>query len=117
MRHACLIAAALCAGCQPQARRLLLLDLALSDPVALNGTARPWKDAGYTVRYRRFYPHLTRADLGQCRTLVFLLGREPEAPPDALTAGDVALLAGGVPGAGAAVLGSAGAVAGSLDRW
>src|SRR2546425_12546760 len=35
--------------CQPAARRLLLLDLALSDPVLLNGTARPWRDQGYTV--------------------------------------------------------------------
>src|SRR5438094_4419763 len=73
----------LLAACQPQARRLLLLDLALSDPVVLNGTARPWVDAGYTVRYRRFYPHLTRGDLPQFRTLVLLLGREPEAPSDA----------------------------------
>src|SRR5436309_1282636 len=105
MKHVWLIAAALFGGCQPQARRLLLLDLALSDPVALNGTARPWKDAGYTVRYRRFYPHLTRADLGQYRTLVFLLGREPEAPSDALTAGDVALLAEWVRGGGVVVLG------------
>src|SRR5438128_2454133 len=85
MKHVWLIAAALFGGCQPQARRLLLLDLALSDPVALHGTARPCKDAGHTVRDRRFYPHLTRADLGQYRTLVFLLGREPEAPSDALT--------------------------------
>ena len=57
------------AACQPQARRLLLLDLALSDPVVLNGTDRPWVDAGYTVRYRRFYPHLTRGDLPRFRTL------------------------------------------------
>src|SRR2546423_3953811 len=87
-----LITPFLIAACQPQARRLLLLDLALSDPVVLNGTARPWADAGYKVQYRRFYPHLTRADLPQFRTLVFLLGREPEAASDALTAGDVALL-------------------------
>ena len=117
MKHVWLIAAALFGGCQPQARRLLLLDLALSDPVALNGTARPWKDAGYTVRYRRFYPHLTRADLGQYRTLVFLLGREPEAPSDALTAGDVALLAEWVRGGGVVVLGYDGDGEGSLDRW
>src|SRR5438552_17789450 len=58
-----LITPFLIAACQPQARRLLLLDLALSDPVVLNGTARPWADAGYKVQYRRFYPHLTRADL------------------------------------------------------
>ena len=117
MKYVCVIAAALCAGCQPQTRRLLLLDLALSDPVALNGTARPWKDAGYTVRYRRFYPHLTRADLGQYRTLVFLLGREPEAPSDALTAGDVTLLAEWVRRGGVVVLGYDGDGEGYLDRW
>src|SRR5256886_13013987 len=87
-----LVSLLLVAACQPQARRVLLLDLALSDPVVLNGTARPWADAGYRVQYRRFYPHLTRADLPQFRTLLFLLGREPEAASDALTAGDVALL-------------------------
>src|SRR2546421_4134857 len=48
-----LIAPFLLAACQPQARRVLLLDLALSDPVVLNGTARPWTDAGYEVQYRR----------------------------------------------------------------
>src|SRR2546423_650431 len=37
-----LITPFLVAACQPQARRLLLLDLALSDPVVLNSTARPW---------------------------------------------------------------------------
>src|SRR5207245_988003 len=45
-------------ACQPQARRLLVLDLALSDPVVVSGTAEPWRDAGYTVEYRQFYPHL-----------------------------------------------------------
>src|SRR2546430_13050003 len=74
-----LITPFLLAACQPQTRRVLLLDLALSDPVVLNGTARPWTDAGYEVQYRRFYPHLTRADLPQFRTLLFLLGREPDA--------------------------------------
>src|SRR5436190_1456845 len=80
-----LVSLLLVAACQPQARRVLLLDLALSDPVVLNGTARPWTDAGYEVQYRRFYPHLTRADLPRFRTLLFLLGREPEAASDALT--------------------------------
>src|SRR5207248_394442 len=75
-----LTALLLLSACQPAARRLLLLDLALSDPVLLNGTARPWRDQGYTVEYRRFYPHLARADLERYRVLLFLLGREPEAP-------------------------------------
>src|SRR3989442_6494125 len=88
-------------ACQPQARRLLVLDLALSDPVVVSGTAEPWRDAGYTVEYRQFYPHLARTDLARYRVLIFLLGREPEAPSDALTTGDLALLnewvrAGGV---------------------
>src|SRR5438034_1015794 len=87
-----LIGLLLLCGCQAQARRLLLLDLALSDPALLNGTVRPWHDEGYTVEYRRFYPHLARTDLERYRVLLFLLGREPEAPSDALTAGDLALL-------------------------
>ena len=112
-----LITPFLVAACQPQARRLLLLDLALSDPVVLNSTARPWADAGYNVQYRRFYPHLTRADLPQFRTLVFLLGREPEAASDALTAGDVALLDEWVRRGGVVVLGYDGDGEGYLDRW
>src|SRR5216117_599533 len=112
-----LVSLLLVAACQPQARRVLLLDLALSDPVVLNGTARPWTDAGYEVQYRRFYPHLTRADLPQFRTLVFLLGREPEAASDALTAGDVALLDEWVRRGGVVVLGYAGDGEGYLDRW
>src|SRR5439155_1381509 len=112
-----LITPFLVAACQPQARRLLLLDLALSDPVVLNGTARPWADAGYEVQYRRFYPHLTRADLPQFRTLLFLLGREPEAASDALTAGDVALLDEWVRRGGVVVLGYDGDGEGYLDRW
>src|SRR5881296_4270329 len=107
----------LVAACQPQARRVLLLDLALSDPVVLNGTARPWADAGYEVQYRRFYPHLTRADLPQFRTLLFLLGREPEAASDALTAGDLALLDEWVRRGGVVVLGYDGDGEGYLDRW
>src|SRR5881409_552123 len=83
-----LIALLLLSACQPQARRLLLLDLALSEPALLNSTVQPWRDEGYAVEYRRFYPHLARADLERYRVLLFLLGREPEAPSDALTAGD-----------------------------
>src|SRR2546428_14015050 len=51
------------AACQPQARRLLLLDLALSDPLALDATAQLWHDAGYTVAHRPLYPPLTRPGL------------------------------------------------------
>src|SRR2546430_9841132 len=112
-----LVSLLLVAACQPQARRVLLLDLALSDPVVLNGTARPWTDAGYEVQYRRFYPHLTRADLPRFRTLLFLLGREPEAASDALTAGDVALLDEWVRRGGVVVLGYDGDGEGYLDRW
>ncbi len=107
----------LLAACQPQARRLLLLDLALSDPVALNGTARPWHDAGYTVEYRRYYPHLTRADLERYHAVVFLFGREPEGPSDALTVGDVAILNEWVGRGSVVVLGYAGDGEGFLDRW
>lgn len=106
----------LSAACQPQARRALLLDLALSDPALLAGTARPWHEAGYTVEYRRFYPHLTRADLERYHTLLFLLGREPEQPSDGITTGDLALLTDWVSRGGVVVLGySVGP--GSLDRW
>jgi len=69
------------AACQPQARRLLLLDLALSDPLALDATAQLWHDAGYTVEYRRFYPHLTRADLAHYHTLLLLGGGGGEGRP------------------------------------
>jgi hypothetical protein len=105
------------AACQPQARRLLLLDLTLSDPVVVSGTAEPWRDAGYTVEYRQFYPHLTRTDVARYRVLVFLLGREPEAPSDALTAGDVALLHEWVRAGGVVVLGYDADGEGYLDRW
>src|SRR5437870_9267326 len=83
-----LIGLLLLCGCQAQARRLLLLDLALSDPALLNGTVRPWHDEGYTVEYRRFYPHLARTDLECYRVLLFLMGREHESPSDALSARD-----------------------------
>ena len=112
-----LTALLLLSACQPQARRLLLLDLALSDPVLLNGTVRPWRDQGYTVEYRRFYPHLARADLERYRVLLFLLGREPEAPSDALTVGDLALLTEWVLRGGVVVLGYDADGEGYLDRW
>ena len=105
------------AACQPRASRLLLLDLALSDPALLNGTVQPWHDEGYTVEYRRFYPHLARADLERYRVLLFLLGREPEAPSDALTAGDLALLTEWVVRGGVVVLGYDADGEGYLDRW
>ncbi|PYO96342.1 MAG: hypothetical protein DMD60_10765 [Gemmatimonadetes bacterium] len=108
---------ALLSACQPEARRLLLLDLALSEPALLNGTVQPWSDAGYAVEYRRYYPHLARADLGRYRVLLFLLGREPEAPSDALTAGDLALLTEWVLRGGVVVLGYDADGEGYLDRW
>ncbi|HWC72694.1 MAG TPA: hypothetical protein VG454_02065 [Gemmatimonadales bacterium] len=82
----------LIAACQPSARRLLLLDMNAGDPLALEATAAPWHDAGYRVEYRRFYPHLTRADLTRYRTVVILGGREPQGLSDALTVGDLAIL-------------------------
>lgn len=110
-------AALLLAACQPQARRALLLDLALSEPALLNSTVRPWRAEGYTVEYRRFYPHLARADLARYHVLLFLLGREPEAPSDALTAGDLALLTEWVLQGGVAVIGYDTDGEGYLDRW
>jgi hypothetical protein len=103
-------------ACQPQARRLLLLDLALAPPAAVSGTAEPWHAAGYRVEYRRYYPHLARSDVGRYRTLVFLLGREPEAPSDALTGGDAALLSEWVRGGGVVVLGYDADGEGRFDR-
>jgi hypothetical protein len=118
MRRAPLLAVLLVvAACQPQSRRLLLLDLALSDPVVLDATAAPWHAVGYSVEYRRFYPHLTRADLARYRTVVLLGGREPEAPSDALTLGDIALLTEWMQQGGVVVFGYAGDGEGFLDRW
>jgi len=82
----------LAAACQTEARRLLVVDLSLADPIMLDNTAEPWKEAGYHVEYRRFYPHLTRADLQHYRSVLILGGREPQAPSDALTIGDLAIL-------------------------
>ena len=109
---------ALCvAACQPQSQRLLLLDLAASDPVILDATAAPWHAAGYTVEYRRFYPHLTRQDLDRYRVLVLLGGRAPETPSDALTLGDVAMLTEWARRGGVLVFGYAADGEGFLDRW
>src|SRR2546423_9409393 len=117
MRPACLTVLLLLSACQPQARRVLVLDLALSEPALLNGTVQPWRDEGYNVEYRRFYPHLARADLDRYRVLLYLLGREPEAPSDALTVGDLALLTERVLRGGVAVLGYDAEERGYLDRW
>jgi hypothetical protein len=117
MKQRAVLLLLLLAACQPQARRALVLDLALTDPALLDGTARPWHDAGFTVIYRRFYPHLTRSDLGRYHVLLLLLGRGPEVPSDALTAGDLGVLDDWVRGGGVAVLGYAGDGEGSLDRW
>src|SRR2546422_7217030 len=79
--------------------------LPLPDALPICGTAEPWRDAGYTVEYRQFYPHLARTDLARYRVLIFLLGREPEAPSDALTTGDLAFLNEWVRAGGGVVLG------------
>src|SRR6266702_1563913 len=83
------VLALLVAACQPQSRRLLLLDLALSDPIVLDATAAPWHAVGYTVEYRRFYPHLTRQDLDRYRALMLLGARALHAPYDLLRHADV----------------------------
>jgi hypothetical protein len=111
------LAALLLAACQPQSSRLLLLDLALSDPVILDATAAPWHAAGYAVEYRRYYPHLTHQDLARYHALVLLGGREPEAPSDALALGDIAILTQWVRQGGVVVVGYAGDGEGFFDRW
>jgi hypothetical protein len=107
----------LLAGCQSQAHRLLLIDLTLADPAQVDAIAKPWHDAGYTVEYRRFFPHLARHDLLRYRGVVVLGGRRPDAPSDALTTGDAALLLEWVRTGGVVILGYPGAESGSLDRW
>jgi len=107
----------LLAACHAQGRRALVLDLALTDPALLEGTAGPWRAAGYAVEYRRFYPHLAKADLARYHVLLLLLGRAPEVPSDALTAGDLGVLDAWVRSGRVAVLGYAGDGEGSLDRW
>ena len=104
-------------ACQPETRRVLVLDLALSEHAVLAGTATPWQRAGYTVEYRRFYPHPTRSDAAAYRVLVLLGGRAPEAPSDALRPSDLEQLADWVQGGGVLILGYAGDGEGSLDRW
>jgi hypothetical protein len=106
--------AVLIAGCQTEARRLLLVDLNLADPLVLEATAAPWHAAGYRVEYRQFYPHLTRDDLTRYRTLIVLGGHEPEGFSDALTIGDLAILHEWAHRDGVVVLGY---TEGSLDRW
>jgi hypothetical protein len=110
-------AALLLAACQPQEQRLLVLDQAHADPIVLNALAGPWAAAGYRVEYRRFYPHLTRADLGRYRTLVLLGGGAPERPSDPLNTGDLALLGEWTARGGVVVVGYEGAGAGAADRW
>jgi hypothetical protein len=106
----------LATACQTEARRLLVVDLTLADPLTLEATAAPWHAAGYRVEYRRYYPHLTRQDLVRYRTVVVLGGREPESLSDALTIGDLAILAEWVRRDGVVVLGYS-EDAGALDRW
>ena len=116
MRHLCLFLLVLSAACQTEARRLLVVDLTLADPLTLEATAAPWHAAGYRVEYRRFYPHLTRQDLARYRTVLVLGGREPEGRSDALTIGDLAILAEWIRRDGVVVLGYTEG-RGALDRW
>jgi hypothetical protein len=95
----------LSAACQTEARRLLVVDLTLADPLTLEATAAPWHAVGYRVEYRRYYPHLTRQDLDRYRTVLVLGGREPEGRSDALTIGDLAILAEWIRRDGVVVLG------------
>jgi hypothetical protein len=104
----------LATACQSEARRLLVVDYTLADPLMLDATAAPWHDAGYRVEYRRFYPHLTRADLRRYRTVLVLGGREPQRSSEALTIGDVAILNEWVRRDGVVVLAYAD---GNNDRW
>lgn len=104
-------------GCQSAERRVLVLDLALSDPALIESTAAPWAAAGYTVDYRPRFPHLTRADLPRYGVVVFLGGLTPERWSDALSSGDLALLTEWVPRGGVLVFGYAGDGEGGLDRW
>jgi hypothetical protein len=102
------------AACEPEARRLLVLDLTLSDPLTLDATAAPWHAAGYNVEYRRYYPHLTRQDLARYRSVLVLGGRSPGGRSDALTIGDLAILNEWIRRDGVVVLAY---TDGELDRW
>ena len=114
MRRLCGILLLLTAACHSEAHRLLVVDYMLADPLTLDATTGPWHDAGYHVEYRRFYPHLTRADLTRYRTVLVLGGREPLATSDALTIGDVAILNEWIRRDGVVVLAYAD---GANDRW
>jgi hypothetical protein len=96
---------------------LLLLDEALSPTADLEATARPWRDAGYRVDYRRFYPHLTRADLERYRTVMILGGRRPAPGSDALDVGDLTLMTEWTLRGGVIVLGYPPEGEGAFDRW
>ena len=102
------------AACRPTASRLLLLDYTLADPIDLQTTAAPWHDAGYTVEYRRFFPHLARDDMRRYHGVLLLGGLRPDAPSDALTSGDAVILTEWVRAGGVVVLGYP---ASALDRW
>jgi len=105
------------AGCEPQARRALLLDLSLTDPALLDGTARPWHDAGYTVEYRRYFPHLTQSDVDRYHVLLLLFRDAPsDAVSDGLSGADFALLDEWLAHGGVAVLAYAADAPGSADR-
>lgn len=104
-------------ACQPETRRVLVLDLALSDPGALASTAVPWLRAGYTVDYRRFYPHPSSADARHYRVMLLLGGLAPEGPSDAVRPSDFPRLADWVARGGVLVMGYSGDGEGSLDRW
>jgi len=116
VRSLCLFLLLLVAACQTEARRLLVVDLTLADPLTLETTAAPWHAAGYRVEYRRFYPHLTRQDLARYRTVLVLGGRQPESLSDALTIGDLAILTEWIRRDGVVVLAYT-EDGGALDRW
>src|SRR5438093_10022156 len=116
VRSLCLFLLLLVAACQTEARRLLVVDLTLADPLTLEATAAPWHAAGYRVEYRRFYPHLTRQDLARYRTVLVLGGRQPESLSDALTIGDLAILTEWIRRDGVVVLAFT-EDGGALDRW
>jgi hypothetical protein len=112
-----MVAVALLSACQPQARRLLLLDEALTQGPELEATTRPWQGAGYTVEYRRYFPHLTRDDLHRYRVVMILGGHRPTAATDALDVGDLAILTEWTLRGGVVVLGYPPGGSGSFDRW